>query len=354
MIFKKILSVAVSIIKFFIIFFFQIEITYSEETYNKYFANENGIVSIMYHRFDESKYPSTNIQMDIFKKHINIIKSSEYNFLNPNKLPEVYFNEKTEKKVLLTIDDGYISFYQNAWPYLRDNKIPFLIFISTEAIGKNGYMGWNQIKEIEKYDFVSIGNHSHSHDYLVNFSFNEFKLDIKKSIKIFENNLGYNPIFFSYPFGEWSLSQKKYIAKYFNFAFGQHSGVIDLNKDQFELPRFPINEKYGDLERFKFIINLLPFQYKNIFPEEKIIDDNNPPEMKVEFFKEQKINNINCFSNEGGEWDNSNLEINNNTLKINFRDKFNTRRGRINCSIKDNEGWRWFGIQFVLKSINEN
>ena len=103
----------------------------------------------MYHRFDESKYPSTNIQMDIFKKHINIIKSSEYNFLNPNKLPEVYFNEKTEKKVLLTIDDGYISFYQNAWPYLRDNKIPFLIFISTEAIGKNGYMGWNQIKEIE-------------------------------------------------------------------------------------------------------------------------------------------------------------------------------------------------------------
>ena len=60
--------------------------------------------------------------------------------------------------------------------------------------------------------------------------------------------------------------------KKFEFAFGQHSGVIDLNKDQFELPRFPINEKYGDLKRFKFIINLLPLQYKNIFPEEKIIE----------------------------------------------------------------------------------
>ena len=61
-----------------------------------------------------------------------------------------------------------------------------------------------------------------------------------------KKNIGYNPIFFSYPFGEYSLLQKQYIAKKFKFGFGQNSGVIDLNKDVFELPRFPINEKYGD------------------------------------------------------------------------------------------------------------
>ena len=66
--FKKIFSLAVSIIKLFIIFFIHFEIAHSEETYNKYFTNEKGIVSIMYHRFNESKYPSTNIQMDIFRK----------------------------------------------------------------------------------------------------------------------------------------------------------------------------------------------------------------------------------------------------------------------------------------------
>ena len=49
---------------------------------------------------------------------------------------------------------------------------------------------------------------------------------------------------------------KDYISKNFDFAFGQHSGVIDINKDPHELPRFPINEKYGDLKRFKFLINL--------------------------------------------------------------------------------------------------
>ena len=272
----------------------------------------------MYHRFNEGKYPSTNIQMNVFKEHINNIKDSGYKFLNPNLLKKVFFTEKKEKKFLLTIDDGYKSFYENAWPYLKENQIPFLIFISTEAVGKTGYMNWDQIKEIEKYEFVSIGNHSHSHDYLVNFTFDQFKNDIKKSIEIFKVNLGYNPIFFSYPFGEWSLIQKKFISEYFDFAFGQHSGVIDLNKDQYELPRFPINEKYGDLERFKFIINLLPFQYKKVIPEEKIVEENNPPEMIVEFFNEQKIQNISCFSNEGKGWESSKLQIDKNILKIDF------------------------------------
>ena len=308
----------------------------------------------MYHRFNELKYPSTNIQMDVFEKHIDTIKSSGYKFLNPKMLPEIFSKEKLEKKFLLTIDDGYNSFYNNAWPYLKKNKIPFIIFISTDAVGQNGYMNWDQIKEIEKFDYVTIGNHSHSHDYLVNFNFEQFKKDINKSIEIFKNNLGYNPIFFSYPFGEWSLNQKEFISQYFEFAFGQHSGVIDLNKDKYALPRFPINEKYGDLDRFKFIVDLLPFQYKLIYPKEKIIDKNNPPKMKIEFFKEQNVKNINCFSNEGGEWNESNLILKDNILKINFRSQFDTRRGRINCSIKDNEGWRWFGVQFILKNIEEN
>ena len=77
-----------------------------------------------------------------------------------------------------------------------------------------------------------------------------------KSIEIFKDKLGYNPIFFSYPFGEYSTEQKNYIKQKFKYAFGQHSGVIDFNKNIYELPRFPINEKYGDLKRFSFLLNL--------------------------------------------------------------------------------------------------
>ena len=305
----------------------------------------------MYHRFDEKKYPSTNIQMNIFKKQLEIIINNNLKFINPNEFADNFDNPKSEKKVLLTIDDAFLSFYEVAWPYLKKNKIPFILFVSTKPVGKFGYMNWSQIKEIEKEDFVLIGNHSHSHDYLTDYKFEDFKKDVDKSTNIFKNKLDYNPIFFSYPFGEYNLEQKNYINQKFDYAFGQHSGVIDLNKDKYELPRFPINEKYGDLKRFEFLINLLPLQYKNIFPEEKHIESiNNPPKMVVEFFNEQKnLSKINCFSNEGGKWDKPDITLNNNKLSIKFRDKFLFRRGRINCSLKDNNEWRWFGTQFTIK-----
>ena len=100
------------------------------------------------------------------------------------------------KKILITIDDAYSSFYEYAWPYLKENKIPFILFVSTEPIGKYGYMNWDQIKEVEKEEFAFIGNHSHSHEYLINYEFKDFKKDIDLSIEIFKNELGYNPIFF--------------------------------------------------------------------------------------------------------------------------------------------------------------
>ena len=209
-------------------------------------------------------------------------------------------------------------------------------------------MNWDEIKEIEKESFAFIGNHSHSHDYLLDLSFDEFKADIIKSIEIFEDNLGYNPIFFSYPFGEFSKKQLSFIKKKFKYGFGQHSGVIDINKNPYELPRFPINEKYGDLERFEFIIDLLPLEYKNVIPKDKYITNNNPPKLEITFFEDQKnLENINCFSNEGSKWRKTKIVLIDNILNINFAEKFIERRGRINCTLKDESGWRFSGFQFV-------
>ena len=347
---KKILSLAASTIKLFIIILFFISNSKAEEKNIKYYSADRGILALMYHRFNESKYPSTNIQMDIFKQQIKIIKNLKYSFYNPKDLKENFHTPKIEKKILITIDDAFSSFYEFAWPYLKKENIPFILFVSTESVGKNGYMTWDQIKELEIESSAYIGNHSHTHDYLVDLKNEDFIIDINTSSSIFKEMLGYNPIFFSYPFGEYSSLIKQYISRNFGFSFGQHSGIIDVNKDQYELPRFPINEKYGDLKRFEFLINLNPLQYKALYPLEKYLTNYNPPEFLVTFFDDQKnINNINCFSDEGGKWEKSNISFNQNTLKLNFREKFNFRRGRINCSLNDDGIWRWFGIQFSIK-----
>jgi len=340
-----------SIISLFIFILFSNLSSNSDENNIKYFSKDEGILSIMYHRFNESKYPSTNIQMNIFKQQIEIIKNSNYKFNNPNEFEKIFSTPKVKKEVLITIDDGFLSFYKEAWPYLKKNEIPFILFVSTEPVGKKGYMTWDQIREIESEDFAVIGHHSHTHDYLINETNEQFILDIEKANKIFLKELGYIPNLFSYPFGEYSKFMRNYISENFKFAFGQHSGVIDLNKNKFELPRFPINEKYGELKRFKSIINYFPLEYKKIFPEEKYLSqENNPPKFEVKFFKEQKnLNNINCYSNEGDKWEKSNTKFSNNTLTIQFREPFIPRRGRINCSLNDNGKWRWFGVQFPIK-----
>jgi len=305
----------------------------------------------MYHRFNEHKYPSTNIQMNVFKEQMEIIQSSSYTFSNPEKFKENFETPKTNKEILITIDDAFQSFYLEAWPYLKENEIPFILFISTEPVGKKGYMTWDQIKEVEAEKFTSIGHHSHSHGYLIDVDNNLFISDIEKANKIFLKNLGYIPNLFSYPFGEYSKFMRDYISENFDFAFGQHSGVIDLNKDKFELPRFPINENYGDLKRFDSIINSFPLEYKQLLPlEKKLSVKNNPPDFQVKFFSEQNnIKNINCYSNELDKWERSNTSFNKNLLTIKFRGPFIPRRGRINCSLNDNGKWRWFGIQFPIK-----
>ena len=317
---------------------------------------DKGIIVLMYHRFEENKYPSTNIKIADFIKHLNLIKKAQFKFINPTNFENSLLSKKKERKILITIDDGFQSFYDQAWPILKKEKIPFILFVNTREVGTRGYMNWKQIREVSKEKFAHIGNHSYSHGYLVDMKDEKIIDDINIASSDFKNNLGYNSSFFSYPFGEYSNSFKAIVKDLgFKYAFGQHSGVVDETKDFYELPRFPINEAYGELKRFDTILKTVPFKFKSIEPKEKYIQDsNNPPEVIIEFFKDSKnINLLNCYSNELNSWRKSEIDFyDTNKIKIKLIGKFTTERGRINCSLRENDGsWRWLGMQFVVADI---
>ena len=134
---KKILSLVASTIKFLIIIMLFVINSNAEENNIKYYSQDSGILSLMYHRFDENKYPSTNIQMNIFKEQMSIINTLNYKFYNPQRLQNNFNIPKNKKEILITIDDAFSSFYEVAWPYLKEEKIPFILFVSTESVGKN-------------------------------------------------------------------------------------------------------------------------------------------------------------------------------------------------------------------------
>ena len=310
----------------------------------------------MYHRFEENKYPTTNIKIADFVEQIALIKKNSFNFIEANNFEDSLANLTNDKKILLTIDDAFKSFYDRAWPILKRDKIPFILFVNTREVGSKGYMTWKQIREVSEAKFAHIGNHSYSHDYLIDKTNDEIKKDISLAARDLKKNLGYNSSFFSYPFGEYSNSFKDIVKDFgFKYAFGQHSGVADITKDLYELPRFAINEKYGEIKRFKLILKTIPLKFKSISPIDRFINNsNNPPEIIVEFFEDMKnIKLLNCYSNELDSWKKSEVEyLNNFKIRIKLIGKFTTERGRVNCSLRETNGsWRWLGMQFVIAEL---
>ena len=98
MIIKKILSVAASIISLIIFQFLLVHNSNSDENNSKYYSNDSGILSLMYHRFNENKYPSTNIRMNVFDEQMQMIKNLGYKFYDPKLFEEEFSISKKEKK----------------------------------------------------------------------------------------------------------------------------------------------------------------------------------------------------------------------------------------------------------------
>ena len=314
---------------------------------SKLFANENSVAVFVYHRFGENDYPSTNIRINQFKKHLDELTKNNYNVVSTEEIINALTNNKDlpEKTVALTIDDAFFSIYKKAWPLLKEKKLPFTIFVSTGPLRSNSknYMNWEQIKEMVNHG-VTIGHHTKNHLHLVTKEKEEIISEIEEANNDFLKNLGYVPDIFAYPYGEYSSEVKQITKSYFKAAFGQQSGGIYNGIDIFELPRYSLNEQYGDLKRFKFAANSYGLKIKNILPENKVITDANPPLLGFTLLDDLE-GSLKCYPSHNIKADL--IKLGNKRIEVRFNKAFPKGRTRVNCTINDNTKWRWSGFQFL-------
>ena len=315
-------------------------------------TNESSAVIIMYHRFGEDKFPSTNIRLDQFEKHLNYLIKNNFNVMRLEDIASaiIHGKELPEKTIGITIDDAYYSAYTEAWPRFKKAKLPFTIFVSTNAINQNysNMMNWEQIKEMHTAG-VSIGNHSASHGHLTKMSHIKWKEEISSAQKILSEKLGKDPILFAYPYGEATNEMSNFLrTEGFIAAFGQHSGVASEWLDSFYLPRFALNEKYGDIARFSLAINSLPMPIKEITPKNYVLSVN-PPIFGFTILSDSvNINKLQCFSS--SQSTPGTIEVlGKNRIEVRFNKSFDSFRGRINCTMPTNKNrWRWLGMQYLV------
>ena len=69
----------------------------------KSYSNDEGVLSIMYHRFNEKNIPQQIFKWNIFKEHIKLLKISNYNFIIQKILKKNLINQKIKRKFYLLL-----------------------------------------------------------------------------------------------------------------------------------------------------------------------------------------------------------------------------------------------------------
>ncbi len=326
-------------------------ISYSQTKETKKISNVNYVSFIMYHRFGDSRYPSTNITKKQFLEHINELLKPKYNVINIEKALLAIKNIKPvkDKSVVITIDDAYSSVYRYAWPIFKKYNLPFTLFISTDVIDNKtpGYMSWEEIRTLRDHG-VTIGSQTKSHPHMFKLSEEKIIKELSISNKRFIDEIGSAPKIFAYPYGEYNLEVLEQVKLHgFVAAFGQHSGVAHKSLGMYELPRFAMNEKYGDMDRFLLAVNALPMPISDLSPKNPLISIN-PPAYGFTLSDEiEPKNAVRCFANNGLKTDTKRLGK--NRIEVRLSGPFSKGRGRINCTMAGNgDRWRWLGRQFII------
>lgn len=200
---------------------------------------------LVYHRFDEPDRASTHISTAKLREQFEYFRQNGYEIVPLSRLILALEGAEPigQKWVVLSIDDGYKSFYEKALPIFKEFGYPFVLFVYAEASqDKYGdYMSFSQIKEASNYG--EIGLHSYAHPHLLRLSDDEVRRDFERGVKTFEKAMGYSPIYYAYPYGEYDERIQK-IAREFKFKaiFNQNTGAIAKDSPLDDLDRTPISE----------------------------------------------------------------------------------------------------------------
>ena len=240
----------------------------------------------IYHRFDDSRFPSTNISGHDFQAHLEILHRQDFTVLSLGQIVDRMKRGESlpQRCAAITVDDAFRSFLTSGWPLIKRYGFPATLFVSTDLVGGGDYLDWQELKALHD-EGVELGNHSASHAYLLDRSKDgngqvRVGEDIARAQRAFESNLGFTPRLFAYPYGEFSPKLVELVRQAgFDAAVGQQSGVMTPEQDLFRLPRFPMGGGYATAGEFKEKLLMKHLPVEVVAPATTVVGADNPPKL---------------------------------------------------------------------------
>lgn len=171
---------------------------------------------LIYHGFstpipDDDKY-KLMCSKDIFEDQLTTLLDAGYTFIT---LEDLYKYKKgniglPEKVVAITMDDGWLGNYTEAFELIQKYKVPATIFIVEELVGTPGYFSWEQAKEMYDSGLVKIHVHGRYHKAATDYSKEKLIEDYNHTHSLVEEKLGAKvQKIMAYPAGDSSESTIK-------------------------------------------------------------------------------------------------------------------------------------------------
>ncbi len=166
---------------------------------------------LTYHQFAESCSSPLCMPAKTFELQMRYLKQNGYHVVTAEDLATFleYRQGLPKKSVLITMDDGYRSVYNYAYPILKKYGFKATLFIYTSFVGVSKMsITWDQLKEM-KADGFTIGSHTVNHSDLTSRQAGEseqehigrLKAELNDSKKIIDQKLGQDTFILAYPFG---------------------------------------------------------------------------------------------------------------------------------------------------------
>jgi peptidoglycan/xylan/chitin deacetylase (PgdA/CDA1 family)/SAM-dependent methyltransferase len=170
------------------------------------------------------------------------------------------------RPVILTFDDGYKDFIENAWPILERADFGATLFVVTEKVGGVAdwdpaasrplpLMSWHDLRELEAKG-VEIGSHSASHQDFSAISADRVTAEGRQARARLREELGKEASIIAFPWGRADEAVRRSLACCgYTLGLTTWGGHSTLGDDPMNLPRIEI---FGDDDIATFAGKLRP------------------------------------------------------------------------------------------------
>jgi peptidoglycan/xylan/chitin deacetylase (PgdA/CDA1 family) len=169
------------------------------------------VTILCYHRFG-ARASNLTVTPAAFEAQMAFLARHGYSVIPLSRLPAFLEGRASlpPKPVIITIDDGYRSTFEVAFPVLKRHGFPATVFLYSDFVGAPDALTWAQMREMAQSGLIDIQPHSKSHANLTLRLPNETEAryrertrrEIDAPVDAIRERVGGGNLAFAFPYGD--------------------------------------------------------------------------------------------------------------------------------------------------------